>query len=150
MRLASPRDQRYSIVRLRPSFQPAFLAECGDARLPERIAFGITHQHAEPPQPIWLLRVRRERHMLPTADDICGFPFASRFRATRETRVFVWQHLRLNANMLLRLNFTPCRHRFRSNTRTNLARRLAGPTFERVRERTDFPITEQPRDLRNR
>ena len=55
-----------------------------------------------------------------------------------------------NANMLLRLNFTPCWHRFRSNTRTNLARCLAGPTFERVRERTDFPITEQPRDLRNR
>jgi hypothetical protein len=49
------------IAALSPSQLLQSRAQCGDTLLPERIAFGGHHKHAEPPYLLRLLRARRER-----------------------------------------------------------------------------------------
>src|SRR5262249_45795236 len=51
--------QRVSIRKLRPSTQPNLRSFHKRCEL--RLGFQITHQHADPPHPLGLLRARRER-----------------------------------------------------------------------------------------
>ena len=64
MSSALPAAQRTSIRTLRPTVQPNCcqpLQERRETGLPFRIVRGYSHEHADAPHPLALLRARRER-----------------------------------------------------------------------------------------
>ena len=56
-----PTNVEPNVAAIRPATLLKYRAKCRKARLPILVIFRKTHQHADPPYPVALLRPRRER-----------------------------------------------------------------------------------------